>query len=115
MARNSGTLIRQLFGNWRKPCAGLLHHRRKLLPSSIQTLTLTSIPSTTRSLPPPCKLPLSSPNLHFKERSDKGLVFSRPANMVTISNKDDYDRAIKQVKDGLWPAVFYWVSCDRTP
>ncbi|BFG32025.1 hypothetical protein CerSpe_182990 [Prunus speciosa] len=115
MARNSGILIRQLFGNWSNPCAGLLHHRRKLLPSSIQTLTLTSIPSTTPCLPPPCKLPLSSPNLHFKERSDKGLVFSRPANMVIISNKDDYDRAIKQVKDGLWPAVFYLVAYDRTP
>ncbi|PQM38111.1 uncharacterized protein Pyn_13749 [Prunus yedoensis var. nudiflora] len=115
MARNSGILIRQLFGNWSKPCAGLLHHRRKLLPSSIQTLTLTSIPSTTPCLPPPCKLPLSSPNLHFKERSDKGLVFSRPANMVIISSKDDYDRTIKQVKDGLWPAVFYLVACDTTP
>ncbi|CAL9030478.1 unnamed protein product [Prunus brigantina] len=115
MARNSGILIRQLFGNWSNPCVGLLHHRRKLLPSSIQTLTLTSIPSTTPCLPPPCKLRLSSPNLHFKERSDKGLIFSRPASMVIISNKDDYDRAIKQVTDGLWPAVFYFVAYDHTP
>ncbi|PQM38051.1 uncharacterized protein Pyn_03845 [Prunus yedoensis var. nudiflora] len=110
MARKSGILIRQLFGNWSNPCAGLLHHRRKLLPSSIQTLTLSSIHSLSPRVPSPCKLPLSSPILHFIGRSDEGLVFSRPAKMVIISNKDDYDRAIKQVTDGLLPAVFYFIS-----
>ncbi|PQM41917.1 uncharacterized protein Pyn_04276 [Prunus yedoensis var. nudiflora] len=97
MARKSGILIGHLFGNWSNSCAGLLHHRRKLLPSSIQTLTLSSIHTLTPHLPSPCKLPLSSPNLHFVGRFDEGLVFSRPAKMVIISNKHDYDRASKQV------------------
>ncbi|KAH0975069.1 hypothetical protein GBA52_016968 [Prunus armeniaca] len=30
--------------------------------------------------------------------------------MVIISNKDDYDKAIKQVTDGLLPAVFYFID-----
>ncbi|KAL6280658.1 hypothetical protein ACE6H2_017539 [Prunus campanulata] len=34
-----------------------------------------------------------------------GLVFSRPAKMVIISNKDDYDRAIKQVTDSNYVAA----------
>ncbi|BFG32026.1 hypothetical protein CerSpe_183010 [Prunus speciosa] len=115
MGRKSGILIGHLFGNWSNPCAGLLHHRRKLLPSSIQTLTLSSIHTLTPHLPSPCKLPLSSPNLHFVGRFDEGLVFSRPAKMVIISNKDDYDRAIKQVTDGLLPAVFYFISYKCIP
>ncbi|CAB4280232.1 unnamed protein product [Prunus armeniaca] len=110
MARKSGILIRHLFGNWSNPCAGLLHHRRKLLPSSIQTLTLSSFYGLTPRLPSPCKLPVSSPILHFMGHSDKGLVFSRPQKMVIISNKDDYDKAIKQVTDGLLPAVFYFID-----
>ncbi|BFG38380.1 hypothetical protein CerSpe_246540 [Prunus speciosa] len=109
MARNSGILIRQLFGSWSNPCAGLLHHRRKLLPNSIQTLNLTSIRRTAPSSLPPCKLSLSSPYLHLKQFSDSDILFSSPTNMVIISNRDDYNRAVTEVKDGLLPAVFYFI------
>ncbi|PQQ20602.1 uncharacterized protein Pyn_04640 [Prunus yedoensis var. nudiflora] len=117
MARKSGVLIRQLFGNCSSnPCAGLLHHRRELYSNAIQT---GSPISTFWGLTPPshflCKVPLSSPNLHFERRSDSGLSFSSPPKMVIISNTDDYNGAIKQVKDGLLPAVFYFVSHRCSP
>ncbi|XP_021818962.1 uncharacterized protein LOC110760919 isoform X2 [Prunus avium] len=115
MARKSGVLIRQLFGNCSNPCAGLLHHRRKLLSNSIQTLTPNTIPSTTEPSLFACKLPLSSPNLHFVRRSDSGLLFSSPPKVVIISQVDDYKRAVKEVEDGLLPAVFYFIRHDRSP
>ncbi|PQM34609.1 uncharacterized protein Pyn_31960 [Prunus yedoensis var. nudiflora] len=50
MARKSGVLIRQLFGNCSNPCAGLLHHRRLLFSSPPKVVIISQVDDYKRAV-----------------------------------------------------------------
>ncbi|KAB2621396.1 thioredoxin O1 [Pyrus ussuriensis x Pyrus communis] len=138
MARkNCGVLIREtMIGieiglgnryNPRIPIPGrLLHHHRTVQtlapPNSMPTTAAaaSAIPSSNASASSLASLPARVSASGVLSASALGpgskLLFPSPQDMIMLTEKEEYKRAIKQVKGGRLPAVFYFTgaACPNT-